>query len=59
MKIGENLLAVVNDEGMNLVDMIEALYLLTEEVGKKYLSPFSPSRLRAMIIYEIYTNSTN
>lgn len=56
MKIAETLPTVVEDATLSLVDMVEALYLQAEEVGKKYLSPFSPSRLRAMIIYEIYTH---
>ena len=55
MKIVETLPNVIDDESLSLVDMIEALYLQTEDVGKKYLSPFSASRLKAMIIYEIYT----
>lgn len=56
MKIAEALPIVVNDTTLNLVDMVEAIYSLAEEVGRKYLSPFSPSRLKAMIIYEIYTH---
>lgn len=56
MKIAETLPTVVEDASLSLVDMVEALYLQSEEVGKKYLSPFSPSRLKAMIIYEVYAH---
>lgn len=56
MNIAETLPTVIDDEKMSLVDMVEAVYLQAEEVGRKYLSPFSPSRLKAMIIYEIYTH---
>jgi len=56
MKIAETLPTVVEDASLSLVDMVEALYLQAEDVGKKYLSPFSPSRLKAMIIYEIYAH---
>jgi len=56
MKIAETLPTVVEDASLSLVDMVQALYLEAEEVGKKYLSPFSPPRLKAMIIYEIYTH---
>ncbi|MBB4097474.1 dsDNA nuclease domain-containing protein [Sphingomonas kyeonggiensis] len=56
MKIAEALPTVIADSSLSLVDMVEALYLNAEEVGKKYLSPFSPMRLKAMIIYEIYTH---
>jgi hypothetical protein len=59
MKIMETLPTVVEDASLSLVEMVESLYLCAEEVGKKYLSPFSPSRLRAMIIYEIYTHNKN
>ncbi|QZD86731.1 dsDNA nuclease domain-containing protein [Qipengyuania psychrotolerans] len=57
MRIAEALVTVIDDEALSLVDMVEAIYLQAEEVGKKYLSPFSPSRLKAMIIYEIYSHS--
>jgi Cap4 dsDNA endonuclease len=56
MKIAEALPMVIDDTSLTLVDMVEALYLQAEAVGKKYLSPFSPSRLKAMIIYEIYAH---
>ena len=56
MKIAEALPTVIDDATLSLVDMVETLYLHAEEIGKKYLSPFSPSRLKAMIIYEIYTH---
>lgn len=56
MRIAEALPTVIEDATLSLVDMVEALYLHAEEVGRKYLSPFSPSRLKAMIIYEIYTH---
>ena len=56
MKIMETLPIVVKDTSLSLVDMVETLYLRSEEVGKKYLSPFTPSRLKAMIIYEIYAH---
>lgn len=59
MKITETLPSVIDDESLNLGDMVEKIYLQAEEVGKKYLSPFSPSRLKAMIIYEIYTYHKN
>jgi len=56
MKIMETLPIVVKDTSLSLVDMVETIYLRSEEVGKKYLSPFTPSRLKAMIIYEIYAH---
>lgn len=56
MKIMETLPIVVEDTSLSLVEMVEALYLQAEEVGKKYMSPFIPSRLKAMIIYEIYAH---
>jgi hypothetical protein len=59
MKITENLPAVIDDESLSLVEMVEAIYLNVEQFGRKYLSPFGPSRLKAMIIYEIYTNHKN
>lgn len=55
MKIAENLPAVINDQSLGLVDMIDRLFQQAEEAGKKYLSPFHPPKLKAMIIYEIYT----
>jgi len=56
MAIATVLPPIISDGSLNLVDMVEAIYIKTEAVGKKYLSPFSPSRLKAMIIYEIYTH---
>lgn len=56
MKIMETLPIVVEDMSLSLVDMVETLYLRAEETGKKYMSPFSPSKLKAMIIYEIYAH---
>jgi len=56
MKIAEAISLVIDDQALSLVDMVEKLFLHAEDVGKKYLSPFSPSRLKAMIIYEIYTH---
>lgn len=57
MKITENLDSTVDDDELTLVDMVERIYELSEEVGRKYLTPFKPERLKAMIIYEIYAHS--
>lgn len=57
MKIMETLPQVISNDSLNLVGMVEAIYSCAEETGKAYLSPFSPSKLKAMIIYEIYTYS--
>lgn len=46
---------VVSDTGLALTGMIDAVFAEVENVARKYLVPFSPSKLRAMIIYEIYT----
>ena len=56
MAITTNLAPVVNDASLGLTQMVEALFVQVEEAGQKYLSPFSPARLRAMIIYEIYAH---
>lgn len=55
MTIAASLPSVICDVSLSLCDMIEEIYLQSEESGKKYMSPFDPSRLRAMIIYEIHT----
>lgn len=57
MKIAGILPTVIYDKSLSLVDMIEAIYLHTGELGRKYLAPFVPEKLKAMIIYEIYTNT--
>jgi hypothetical protein len=56
MAIQGALPAVVSDINLSLADMIDTIYNLVEAIARKYLSPFSPSRLKAMIIYEIYTH---
>lgn len=38
-----------------LVQVIDATFIAVESVGRTYLAPFQPARLRAMIIYELYT----
>lgn len=59
MKIADSITAIICDESLSLSDMIDTLYLEVEDVGKKYLAPFSPARMKAMIIYEIYTHTKN
>jgi|GEM_PF-1652930 len=39
----------------SVMDMIEETYASVEAVGRQYIAPFRSARLRAMIIYEIYT----
>ena len=56
MAIAANLDSVVGDATLSLTQMVEAVFVQVEEAGQKYLSPFSPARLRAMIIYEIYAH---
>ncbi len=57
MKIMETLPQIIDDHSLSLVDMVEAVYLNTAFTAETYLSPFASSRLKAMIIYEIYTNN--
>ena len=56
MAIHGGMEGVVDDTTLDLVAMIDAIYNTAESVSKKYLSPFSPARLKAMMIYEIYTH---
>lgn len=56
MAITASIAPVVGDPGLSLTQMVETVFVQVEEVGQKYLSPFSPARLRAMIIYEIYAH---
>lgn len=56
MAITANLAPVIDDASISLTQMVETVFVQVEEVGQKYLSPFSPARLRAMIIYEIYAH---
>lgn len=41
------------DDG--LIAIIEATFVDVEDIGRSYLTPFQPARLKAMIIYELYT----
>jgi hypothetical protein len=41
-----------------LPQIIEAAFADVEKVGRSYLAPFQPARLKAMIIYELYTKDT-
>lgn len=56
MAITAILAPVVEDARLSLTQMVDAVFVQVEETGQKYLSPFSPARLRAMIIYEIYAH---
>lgn len=56
MAITATLAPVIEDASLTLTQMVEAVFVQVEEAGQKYLSPFSPARLRAMIIYEIYAH---
>lgn len=56
MAIQNELPPVISNINLTLVEMIKAIYDPVEHVARKYLSPFCPSRLKAMIIYEIYTH---
>ncbi|WP_232280854.1 dsDNA nuclease domain-containing protein [Novosphingobium nitrogenifigens] len=55
MKISEAIPSVIDDPKLSLDEMIASIYGQAEETAKKYLTPFSAARLKAMIIYEIYT----
>lgn len=46
---------VIHNNALSLGQMMDAVYVAVEAMGKKYLSPFTPQKLKAMIIYEIYT----
>lgn len=46
---------VTNDSALDLGKMVSSVYLAAEPTAQRYLSPFSQDRLKAMIIYEIYT----
>ena len=39
----------------DLMAIIDAIFADVEDAGRTYLAPFQPARLRAMIIYELYT----
>lgn len=54
MKILEGIQLVINNDSLSFHEMIEDLYAQTQKVAEKYFSPFLPSKLRAMIIYEIH-----
>ena len=44
--------------GLTLTETIEATFADVESTGKAYLTPFQPARLKAMIIYELYTKDS-
>jgi hypothetical protein len=46
---------VIGDDALDLGNMLSSAYVAAEPTATKYLSPFSQARLKAMIIYEIYT----
>lgn len=35
--------------------MVDNVYIKCYDAAHKYLTPFKPAKLKAMIIYEIYT----
>lgn len=43
------------ETGATLMQIIEATFTDVEGAGRTHLAPFQPARLRAMIIYELYT----
>ncbi|MHC2088612.1 hypothetical protein [Methylobacterium sp. CM6244] len=47
---------VVSNSEISLAEMVDYTYSKTEMVAKKYLAPFSSYKLKAIVIYEIYTN---
>ena len=57
LAIRANLSGVIDDVSLNLSEMIDAIARKVNLVAEKYITPFSISKFRAMIIYEIYTRS--
>lgn len=57
LSIRKSLASVINNTLLDLGGMIAHAMIDAEPMAKKYLSPFSQARLKAMIIYEIYTHS--
>lgn len=54
LAIRKSLQPVIDKVDLNLGGMINAALINAEPTARKYLSPFSQARLKAMIIYEIY-----
>lgn len=57
LSVRKSLASVINNTSLDLGGMIAHAMIDAEPTAKKYLSPFSQARLKAMIIYEIYTHS--
>lgn len=57
MKIVEILPNVISDDSLTLNDMVQIVFEATGQIAVKYLSPYTSAKLKAMIIYEIYTYS--
>ncbi len=55
MDIYNEIPTVIADRSLDLRGMVEPIFDKCQGVANEYLTPFTPEKLRAMIIYEIYT----